>query len=278
MPIVPTIGNSALAAVFFGIFIALIVITLAAIGWILWYRNDPIIRRKSPLFMSLIGLGIIMVLLGGLWITIGLTDSARCILYVFFLITGMSLILACLMAKSWRIYRIFSNASARAIIISDFQLLIFPAIILSLAWIQFFVYSFAGGLIVPKRIVAFSNQYYVFDLCESPTSWLQTFQVISYYAFLFILIFITALMAWLSRHASAQFRESKMIAVIIYLYLCMGAIYVPLYNVQGNFTNSQDTRLAIVVLNVGILMLATILCIFLPTILEYRSAKRKRRD
>lgn len=256
----------------------MIVITLAAIAWVLWNRNDPIVRRKSPTFMSLIGLGIVMVLLGGLWISIGLTNSTMCILYVFFLVTGMSLILACLMAKTWRIYRIFCNASARAIRISDLRLLIFPLVILSLGWIQFFVYSFAGGLIVPTRVVADSNPYYVFDICESPTSWLQVFQLISYYAYFFILICITAWMAWLSRHASAQYRETKMVAIIIYLYLCMGAIYAPLYYVQQNFTNSQDTRLAIVLLNVCILMLATILCIFLPTILEQIRAKRKRRD
>lgn len=157
----------------------------------------------------------------------------------------MTLILANLLVKNWRIYKIFSNRRADAVQLSDLQLLAITGMLLILILIQFFVYSFAGGTIALTRLQGKDNPFYVFDLCESPTAWFQTFQIIAYYVFFFVLAAITGVLGFLTRSAHAGYSESRNMAMIIYIYLCIAIIFIPLYYVQGLSTNSQDTRFVI---------------------------------
>lgn len=244
---------------------------------IFWNRKDKVVKRSSPVFVLLIGSGIVFVLIGGILLTVGLTSSAMCILYVFFLILGLTLIISSLMAKTWRIHKIFNNTDASALHISDRKLLLFPATMMTLSLIFCIIYCFATGPLILDRQYGEDNPFYVFDLCSASTSWFQTFAIIFFYSYFFILFAITATLAFLTRHAHAHYRESKSIAMIIYIYLCMGIIYIPLYYVQGDSTDSQNTRLAITCINIGILMLATLFITFLPPILNFRRKQQRRR-
>lgn len=257
--------------------VAILCIDLALMAWLAYRWNNVSLRKSSPLFLSLIALGVALVLIAGIIMSIGLTGSAMCILYVFFLVTGMTLIMSNLMAKNWRIYKIFSNVRADAVSLSDFKLLSFSAIFLILIWIQFFIYSFAGGTITLTRLQGTGNPFYVFDICESPTAWLQTFQIIMYFAFFFLLLLGTAILGFLTRKSSSAYSESKDIAKIIYIYLCMAIIFIPLYYVQGESTNSQDTRYVIVAINILILMLATLLILFIPKIIRVEFSHKSRK-
>ena len=258
--------------------IAEMVLALAVGGWLIYRWNHKILRRSSPLFLLLIIVGILLVLTAGIIMSAGLSSSAMCILYVFFLVTGMTLILANLLVKNWRIYKIFSNRRADAVQLSDLQLLAITAFLVVLIWIQFFVYSFAGGTIALTRLQGKDNPFYVFDLCESPTAWFQTFQIIAYYVFFAILVVTTGVLGFLTRKAHAGYSESRNIALIIYIYVCMAIIFIPLYYVQGLSTNSQDTRYVIVSISMLILMLATLLILFLPKILLIERTRRHLQD
>lgn len=274
VPQIPTLSD-ALAAVFFGVFIALLLVALGCMFFIFWNRNDKIIRRSSPVFILLIGSGISLVLIGGLILTIGLTSSAMCILYVLFLILGLTLIISSLMAKTWRIYKIFNNRNASAVVISDRKLILFPVILTALSLVFCIIYCFATGALILDRRLGNDNSFYVFDLCSASSDWFQIFSIIFFYAYFFILFAITAALAFFTRHAHSHFRESKSIAMLIYIYVCMGIIYIPLYYVQGNSTESQNTRLAITCINIGLLMLATLVITFLPPILNFKKKQRR---
>lgn len=195
--------------------------------------------------------------------------------FVFFLILELTLIISSLMAKTWRIHRIFNNPNAAALHISDKRLLLFPAVLMSLFMLFCIIYCFASGPLILKREQGQSNPFYVFDLFSSRSDWFQIFSVIFFYVYFFILFAITATMAFLTRQAHAPYRESKSITMIIYIYLSMGIIYIPLYYLQSDSMDSQDTRLAIACLNIGLLMLATLLIIYLPPILNLRRKQRR---
>lgn len=138
--IVPQLPNLTYSyvVVFFALMIAEIVLALAVGGWLILRWNHKLLRRSSPLFLLLIIVGILLVLTAGIIMSAGLSSSTMCILYVFFLVTGMTLILANLLVKNWRIYKIFSNRRADAVQLSDLQLLAITGILLILVLIQFF--------------------------------------------------------------------------------------------------------------------------------------------
>jgi hypothetical protein len=219
-------------------------------------------------------LGVVFVLLGGIFTSVGLTDSTMCILHVSALVFGMTLIISSLMAKNWRIYRIFNNPNASALKISDWYIVACPLVLSLVSLALIFLYSFAGGTLELRKFEGNQNVFYAFELCTSPTQWFQNFMLIMFYVYFFILLAFTASLALLTRHAHNSFRESKTIAVIIYIYFCMGIIFIPLYYVQGQSTDSQTTRYVIEAINITILMLATKAIIFVPEVIETRSWNR----
>lgn len=275
VPQLPTLSD-AYAAVFFGVFIAILLLDLAVATWVILNWSDKTLRRSSPLFLLLINVGIASILVAGIIMAIGLSDSAMCILYVFFLVTGLTLVIASLLCKNWRIYRIFSNSRADSVNISDIQLVGFTAFLLALTWIQFFVFSFAGGIITLTRMQGKNNPFYVFDLCESPTAWFQTFQIIFYYTYCGLLFLLTAIVGLWTRSVNKHYNESSAIAVIIYIYVCIAIIFIPLYYVQGASTDSQTTRFIIVSIAITILMLSTLLILFFAKILQVSKNHRNR--
>ena len=249
---------------------------LLLFGWVFLNRKHPILRRKSPLFLSFILLGVILILIAGILLAIGLKDSTLCILHAFALVWGLTLIVSSLMAKNWRIYRIFNNPKALALYISDRYIIAFPAVMSLVSLGLLFTYAFAGGTLNLEQFVADQNSFYVFELCASPASWSQVFMVIFFYAYFLTLFAFTASLAMLTRHAHNSFRESKTIASIIYMYFCMGIIFIPLYYVQGQSTDSQATRFVIQSLNICILMIATKAVIFIPELVAVNRYNRRQ--
>lgn len=243
--------------------------------WLALNWNHKIVRRTSPLFMLFVTIGVAMVLIAGILLSIGLNSSAQCILYDFFIVMGTVLILSSLLAKNYRMYLIFHRNNSQGIRIRDKNLLKLVAVLLFIALAQFFIYSFAGGPVQPITYYSDSNQYYAYELCASPTAWFQTFRLIAYYVYLFILIVAVGVLGFLTRNIHENFNESKNLAIIVYIYLCMGIIYVPLYYVQGDSTSSEDIRYLIVAINMTVLMIATLVILFSFLIYKTEQSKRK---
>ena len=84
VPSVPTLSD-AYVDVFFGLIVVLLLLDLAVMAWLALNWNERPVRRSSPLFLLLITLGVALVLLAGIFNSIGLDSSAMCALYDFFL-------------------------------------------------------------------------------------------------------------------------------------------------------------------------------------------------
>ena len=164
----------------FGITCFLLVVNFIICIIITFYRNDKYIKRSSPFFMALITLGIFLVLTSNILFSIGLTSSTMCILTNFFLLTGLAFIVANILAKNYRVYKIFSNSSAMALNMNDQTLFVFTIVIVGLTWIVWAVTSFADGPIEIFVGVGVNNRFYTFGICRVTTEWFQTAQIIFY--------------------------------------------------------------------------------------------------
>ena len=274
IPEVPDLSD-AYAAVFFGLIVFLTVMDLLCIGWLaLKWKVKPV-RRSSPLFLMITAVGVLLVLIAGIVNCNGLSSSAMCALYAFFLLTGMTLLLASILAKTWRIHRIFTYKSPDALTIADKNLVFLPLGLMLLTWALYFVYAFAGGTIEATLNVSNDNLFYAYKICESPTEWLQVFTIILFYVYFFILIAMIGILSYLTRSISIHYNESKNLATVVYIYLCFGIIFIPLFYTQGDYTNSQAFRFTIVSVAVIILMFATMALLFLPLFLKTRRFEKR---
>jgi hypothetical protein len=241
-------------------------VNLAFVVWLALNWNEKPVRQGSPLFLLLINFGVLLVCIAGIFNSIGLDSSAMCALYTFFLLTGITLILACILAKNWRIYQIFSNKKSSAVVLEDKKLLVFPAVLMFVTLIFYFVYIFAGGLIVAAQKSSNSNNYYTYLICESPTSWFQMFMLILFYAYLVVLVAGLAFLSYMTRSVHSRYSKSRYLAIVVYTYICLGVIFIPLYYVQGSSTSSQSIRYILVSINMIILMSVTLFMLFVPLI------------
>ncbi|KAL1922230.1 uncharacterized protein VTP21DRAFT_9769 [Calcarisporiella thermophila] len=100
-----------------GMFISLVFIAI-----VIWKKDNPIIRTGSPLFQCIQLLGIILLFAGGLFF-IGLPSMSCCRLRPAAWSLGMLLLVETMIAKNYRLYRIFNNPYAMRKGIPDWQLL-----------------------------------------------------------------------------------------------------------------------------------------------------------
>lgn len=226
--------------------------------------------------MALITFGVMQVLISNILLSLGLDSSAMCILTNFFLLSGVAFIVANILAKNYRVYRIFSNVKAKALTINDSSLFVFTVVIVGITWIMWAVTSFADG---PIKIVIGSgadNPYYVYGLCRVASQWFQDFQIIFWYVYFISLFLLAGFLGFLTRNVNHIFNESTNVTVVAFAYISFAIIFAPLYYIQSNTTNSNNTRVAIQALSVCILSAVTMALLHLPTLWKFYKIKRKR--
>lgn len=277
---IPDLSN-AFVAVFFAVMCVLIGIVLAIAVFVVVYWDHRLLRRDSPMFLLLILLGVLLVAVSGIIMAVGLTTSTLCILTDAFLVLGLTLIIANLLAKNWRIYRIFSNSSAYALRISDVDLMLFNIVLLTLTLIQLFVYSYAGGAVRPVVFWSEENRFYAYANCVCPSEGFQLARVILWYVYFGILFVATAVLGFLTRKVRYGYNESGVIATIVYIYICIGIVFIPLYYTQGSSADSQQTRVVLHSVALAVLMFATLTILFAPKIvriLRYERRHKRRQE
>jgi hypothetical protein len=120
-----------------GIGLAIVLITalfqLILVGSLLIvirYRRDLLIHASSPLFLSFILMGIIMVITAN-YIWLGDQTMGSCIAQKYLLYLGFALAFGSLLVKNWRIYSLFNDQSMQIIKITNAQLVGYVAAIVS---------------------------------------------------------------------------------------------------------------------------------------------------
>ncbi|KAI8376579.1 uncharacterized protein BYT42DRAFT_534211 [Radiomyces spectabilis] len=101
----------------FGTLVALMTMLL-----VLFYRKHDVFKASSPLFCVLELLGFLLAYASVFFFT-ALRNQLNCIMVPLTFHLGYSLILGNLIAKNYRIYRIFNNIFITRTVVTDFQLL-----------------------------------------------------------------------------------------------------------------------------------------------------------
>jgi hypothetical protein len=275
-----SISNSALVAVGFAIDLALMVLTVAVMIFVLAKAEHPTIRKSSPVFCLLILLGIFFIELSFMFYSFTLTD-AICSLDDWFLVTGVGLVIANLLAKSYRIYVIFNNRSAQAVSISDWTLFAFTGVILLITWLMMILYVTLGGGLEAQTIQSSSDRFYRYVICQVPNSTFQTLFLIAFYVFFVLLFVAAAISAFVNRNISSAYSESAAVAMVVYLWISLAILYAPIYYVQGGSTDSNQVRYALRFIATILACLLTLIFLFYPKIQkvlieEYRKKKENK--
>ena len=208
--------------------------------------------------MAMLSLGVLQVLISNILFAIGLTNSTMCILTNFFLVSGVTFIISSILAKNYRIYRIFTNPQATAIQLQDHTLFQFLLILVIVTWSFWAITSFADGPIIVVYESGVDNRFYTYGICQVKSSWFQTFQIIVWYVYFVGLFLIAGILGFLTRHARDVFNESANVTITTACYIAFAAIFGPLYYIQSNTTNSNNIRWVIQAMSVCILSVITI--------------------
>lgn len=259
--------------VFFGITCFILVIDVTFYVIITIFRNDRCMKISSPLFMALTTFGLFQVLVSNILLSIGLSSSAMCILTNFFLLSGLTFIVSSVLAKNYRVYRIFTNPSATAIRIKDGSLVQITIILVLFTWIMWAITSFASGPIKIVYSTGQDNLFYTYGLCEAPSEWFQTFQIIFWYVYFVTLFLVAGFLGFLTRNVRDVFNESANVTTTAFCYLTFAIIFAPLYYIQINTTNSNETRWVIQALSVCFLSAVTLILLICPAIWRFYRLK-----
>jgi hypothetical protein len=271
-----SLSNSSIVDVFFAINAVLFVITIGLAIYVFMKRNHRVIRNSSAMASYIVLLGLIFIELSVVFMCVS-SSTASCTLIDVFLLLGISLIIAILMAKTYRIYRIFQNPTAEAVRITDKHLLLFTAAICVGTIILMVLYDALGGGLAPITKTAELNPLYLYTICEVRNSTIQLTFLIIFYAYFILLFVIAGVLAFMTRKTMIDFNESWDVGFIVYSWLAITVIYAPLYYLQGDSTNSNQTIYTIRFIAIALAIILTILILFAKKIkLIYISEKHER--
>jgi len=267
------------------VFLALVIIALlTSISFSIlfyYYRNEAVVKKTSPFFSQLILVGIDLCLISQIFWGVSQT-GLTCFVKVWLLAIGFGLIMGNLLAKTYRIFKIFNNPSVERKVISDRDLLNFTFIVLAIEITLLSVYCFVSGTPQPINIQSTSDSLLLIIQCSVPSGFIQTLGTISLLVFNGLLILCGVVIAYVSRNVESSFNESKYIAITVYIYLLVVIILLPLYYTAGDSGSSVNRQYILRNISVIAAMYFTLIALFVPKIMNiYRSKRdleRKRRE
>lgn len=248
-----------------GICLVLICLSLISMLILHIHRRHPVVRKSSPLFCQLVLFGNIILLTGVILFGVKVSVTV-CVLRGWFVTIGFGMIIANLLAKTYRILRIYSALDVPAHAVQDRQLLKFTMVIIALEIIILCIGTFGSGLPRPVVIVSQADPLYSYPTCETPNPDVGIAMTIVIVIFNGILVLLLGLVAYLTRNVASAYNESKYLAIATYGFIMVSVILVPLYFSQGDSTNSEESRYIVVSLCFILLSILTLLALILPKI------------
>lgn len=274
VPSNPNIDDAAVA-VFFGVLIFLLIMAIPVAIFLIYKRNHLLVRRNTPNVSLLMLLGLILSDIGVILLCLGAYDWS-CNIFLFMFLVGQSLVIGGLIAKNYRIYKIFQNKSAAPVILTDFHLfLIIGAITF------YFVLLYIFSMIVGSGAYTFqssSNPFYFYIECANEsTFWSALIEILTNVSLL-ILRIAAICIAILTRKVSMSFSESRQILIILTIYICIDIAIAPLYYTLRGGTDSASFRLILRTIQAVISLASTLIILFYYRMyLVYRYDKSRSR-
>ena len=216
-----------------GFMIALVGVccTLSTLGVFVWYSEDTRLRASSPLIMAISLVGIVCMYVSVLLLVLT-PSAATCSGLGWMGQIGYTLTFAPLLAKAYRIYRIFGRKRLRVIRITDRHLLLFVAAMLTvdaLLLVLSFLLNGKGAMQPVSSTVTLSSdmRQHVYTDCQpaaGAASVVFTIEAIIKSG----MLVGGVLLAFATRGVADEFNESRSIALAVYNLVLVLLLIVPI--------------------------------------------------
>jgi 7 transmembrane sweet-taste receptor of 3 GCPR len=122
-----------------------------------------------------------------------------------------------LLAKTYRIFKIFSNIRVTRGAIKDIDLLLFTGGLLILEVALLLIWTVPFGTPTPTFVFSSSDPLYAYITCEVSNDTFQGILIAVILSVNGVLVFVAAAFAYLTRHVDSAYSESKSITIIVSL-------------------------------------------------------------
>jgi len=193
----------------------LIALSIASVFDVIWNRHSPVYRAASPLFCMLILSGIIIAAIGPIF-WIGPRNKYNCMVPYWLIGVGYALIYSCLLAKNWRIWRIFSRGHFKIVAIMDMQLVTrWVAVIVGIE-VLILIFWTVFDPQLPYQSSSTEIRYdQLQEMCVSKSR--RTIGIGVYMAYNVALLIPVSIIAYWTRVAKDEYRETRAIASTVYM-------------------------------------------------------------
>lgn len=263
-------------AVFFGLAIIYLLIAAYMLVFFIYYRNHREIRKGAPVITLVMLIGVTGMSIALLILCLGQTD-ATCPIVLYFYRLSLVLLFVGLLVKNYRLYKIFSNKTANALVITEARLISFIGIV-------FLVFVVVLTLIVAvlgyKAVVKQSSkdEYYHYVQCAVPNKTWNDIVRISLQVVQAIPLIASLILAWLTRGIKAEYTESRELAAFATTVVAAMIIFLPLDFTLTDESQSEILRYVLYVEFLSITIIAAFSLLFAPKMYAvYKQNKKLKR-
>ncbi|KAF9206222.1 hypothetical protein BGZ49_002822 [Haplosporangium sp. Z 27] len=199
-----------------------ILFSLLTMMIVIVYRNAPVIKASSPLFCCLELCGFIFLYISTI-LSLDVPTATTCMARPLTLNVGFLLVVSNIVAKNFRIYRIFHNIYVTKRVIKDSHLLrivgsiMFGNLLIMLVW-------FVMTPPMLQQIVA--PDFTSYWVCDNVSGNSTPFFIVMFVYDAVLLLFATYL-AYMNRNVSSNYNECRQIAFVVYNILLSGCLVMP---------------------------------------------------
>ncbi|KAF8946717.1 hypothetical protein BGZ47_011543 [Haplosporangium gracile] len=199
-----------------------ILFSIATMGIVVLYRNSQIIKASSPLFCCLELFGFILLYFSAI-MGLDIPTKFVCVARPMTLNIGFVLVVSNIVAKNFRVYRIFHNIYVTKRVIRDSHLLKIVGTLMSINLVIMTVWFVKTPPKLQQYIMTDSTTYWD---CNS-----QSGESTPFFVILFVynvsLLLIATYLAYRNRNVAANYNECREIAFVVYNILLSGCIAMP---------------------------------------------------
>ena len=202
----------------------LLVITFFLACWVWHYRDMMIYRFSSPVFLVLILIGAMLTMGGLLTYSVLTPNVTSCNFHLWFTVMGVILMMAPMLAKTWRLVRIFRGSQAfKKVEISNSAVFGWVSVVAAPVIILLIVWTSVDTNGPTRRNDIEAKEYTITCSNDNLEIYLGVL-----FGYIGVLGVIAAVVSFYVRKVSNRVSEATYIALIIYNSILIATIFLPL--------------------------------------------------
>lgn len=265
----------AVVDVFFGLSIVYLIIAALMFVFFVYNRNHREIRKGAPMITLVMLVGVAGTALTQLFLSFGKTNATCPILIYLYRLSNILLFFG-LLFKNYRIYKIFSNKSANALVLTENKLLLY----IGIAFVAYAIWITV--IVVPLEYKAILRQsskdeYYQYIVCSVPYKAWELIITITLQISQIVPLIISLILAWLTRKIRADYSEANELAAFAIIVFAACIIFIPLNFTLTDESQSEILKYVIFVEFLTITIVSAFSLLFAPKIYSLYKHRKKSR-